>query len=60
MFTVEFKNHYEILPNLKIKNLKIKNKAKKVNSDFLYSSSTTDKIDTDYLIKKINEIKKKT
>ena len=59
MFTVEFKNHYEILPNFEIKKLKIKKKAKKVKPDFLYSSSTTGKIDSDYLEKKINEIKKR-
>ena len=58
MFTVEFKNHYEILPNFEIKKLKIKKKAKKVKPNFLYSSSTTGKIDSDYLVKKINEIKK--
>ena len=59
MFTVEFKNHYEILPNFEIKKLKIKKKAKKVKSDFLYSSSTTGKIDSYYLAKKIDEIKKR-
>jgi len=57
LFTVEFKDHYEILPNLKIKALKLKMKAKKVKPNFIYSSNTTGKLSKSYLQKKINQIK---
>ncbi len=56
-FTVEFKNHYEILPNLTIKNKKIKLGGKKVSKNFYYGSNNTNKINRNYLIKEIKNIK---
>ena len=56
-FTVEFKNHYEILPNSFIKNKKIKAGGKKVKKDFFYSSNNTGLIDKRYLLKEIENIR---
>ena len=50
-FTVEFKKHYEILPNLRIKEQKIKAGGKKVNNNFYYGSDNTSLIDEKYLKK---------
>ena len=56
-FTVEFKDHYEILPSLLIKKNKIKAGGKKVSKDFYYGSDNTGIIDKDYLNKEIENIK---
>ena len=56
-FTVEFKKHYEILPNLRIKEQKIKAGGKKVNNNFYYGSDNTSLIDEKYLKKEIENIK---
>lgn len=56
--TVEFKNHYEILPNLSIKNKKIKIGGKKVSKNFYYGSDNTNKINISFLKKEIKNIKK--
>ena len=58
-FTLEFKNHYEILPNFYIKNKKIKKGGKKVNQNFYYSSENTGAISKKFLIKEINKIDNK-
>jgi UDP-N-acetylglucosamine 4,6-dehydratase (inverting) len=56
--TVEFKNHYEILPNLSIKNKKIKIGGKQVSKNFYYGSDNTNKINVSFLKKEIENIKK--
>jgi FlaA1/EpsC-like NDP-sugar epimerase len=56
--TVEFKNHYEILPNLSIKNKKIKIGGKQVSKNFYYGSDNTKKINISLLKKEIKNIKK--
>ena len=56
-FTVEFKDHYEILPNLLIKKNKIKAGGKEVGKDFYYGSDNTGIIDKSYLNKEIENIK---
>jgi FlaA1/EpsC-like NDP-sugar epimerase len=56
--TVEFKNHYEILPNLSIKNKKIKIGGKRVSKNFYYGSDNTNKINISLLKKEIKNIKK--
>ncbi len=56
--TVEFKNHYEILPNLSIKNKKIKIGGKQVIKNFYYGSDNTNKINISSLKKEIKNIKK--
>ncbi len=58
-FTLEFKNHYEILPNTQIKNKKIKKGGKKVNQSFYYGSDNTKVISKKFLIEEINKIKNK-
>jgi UDP-N-acetylglucosamine 4,6-dehydratase len=59
VYTVEFKNHYEILPDLKLKLKKIKIlKGKSVKKDFFYSSNITDKINQEYLKNEILKIEK--
>jgi UDP-N-acetylglucosamine 4,6-dehydratase len=54
--TVEFKNHYEILPNFSIKNKKIKIGGKRVSKNFYYSSDNTNKININLLKKEIKNI----
>ena len=44
LYTVEFKDHYEILPDLALKKIKL-SKGKKVKKGFFYSSNNTTKID---------------
>lgn len=56
--TVEFKSHYEILPNLFIKNKKIKIGGKQVSKNFYYSSDNTNKININLLKKEIKNTKK--
>ena len=56
-FTVEFKNHYEILPSLQLKDQKIKAGGKKVDKDFYYGSDNTGIINESYLKKEIENIK---
>ncbi len=56
-FTVEFKSHYEILPNLSVKKQKIKNGGKSVPKNFYYGSDNTEKIDINYIKKEIENIK---
>jgi FlaA1/EpsC-like NDP-sugar epimerase len=59
IYTVEFKNHFEILPDLKLKSKKIKIlKGKSVNKDFFYSSNNTKKINKEYLKNEIFKIEK--
>jgi UDP-N-acetylglucosamine 4,6-dehydratase/5-epimerase len=58
-FTLEYKNHYEILPNFHIKNKKIKKGGKKVKQNFYYSSDNTEVISKKFLINEINKINKK-
>ena len=59
LYTAEFKNHYEILPDMKLKLKKIKYfKGKKVKQNFFYSSNNTNKIKTSYLSKEILKIEK--
>ena len=56
-FTVEFKDHYEILPNMSLKIKKIKLGGKKVIKNFYYGSNNTNKINKNYIIKEIKNIK---
>tara|TARA_B100000900_G_scaffold407874_1_gene421254 strand:+ start:8093 stop:9100 length:1008 start_codon:yes stop_codon:yes gene_type:complete len=56
-FTVEFKKHYEILPNLLIKEKKIKDGGKRVEKDFYYGSDNTSLINENYLKEEIENIK---
>ena len=57
LYTVEFKNHYEILPDLALKKIKL-SKGKEVKRDFFYSSNNTTKIDHKYLKNEISKIEK--
>ncbi len=57
LYTVEFKDHYEILPDLALKKIKL-SKGKKVKKGFFYSSNNTTKIDHRYLKKEISKIEK--
>ena len=55
--TAEFRNHYEILPNLKEKNIRLKKDGKKVSDDFIFSSKTAKKFSIQQfgkIIKNIN------
>ena len=56
-FTVEFKDHYEILPNMSLKIKKMKLGGKKVIKNFYYGSNNTNKINKNYIIKEIKNIK---
>ena len=59
IYTVEFKNHFEILPDLKLKLKKIKTlKGKSVHKDFFYSSNNAKKINQEYLKNEILKIAK--
>ncbi len=58
-FTVEFKKHYEILPNLNIKMSKLKKGGKKVSKNFFYGSDNTTEINKKFLINEIENIKKR-
>ena len=59
IYTVEFKNHFEILPDLKLKLKKIKTlKGKSVHKDFFYSSNNAEKINQEYLKNEILKIEK--
>ena len=59
IYTVEFKNHFEILPDLKLKLKKIKIlKGKSVHKDFFYSSNNAEKINQEYLKNEILKIEK--
>ena len=60
LYTAEFKNHFEILPDFKLKSKKIRLfKGKPVNKDFFYSSNNTKKINLEYLKDEILKIDKK-
>jgi UDP-N-acetylglucosamine 4,6-dehydratase len=60
LYTAEFKNHFEILPDFKLKLKKIRLfKGKPVNKDFFYSSNNTKKINLEYLKDEILKIDKK-
>lgn len=60
LYTAEFKNHFEILPDLKLKLKKIRQfKGKIVHKDFFYSSNNTKKINLEYLKNEILKIEKK-
>ena len=59
LYTAEFKEHYEILPDLTFKQKKIQNfKGKEVKKNFFYASNNTSKIDKKYLMKEILKIEK--
>ena len=59
LYTAEFKEHYEILPDLLFKKKKIKLfKGKHVKKNFYYSSNNTLKIKKNYLINEILKIEK--
>ena len=57
LYTVEFKDHYEIVPDLKLKKIKLAN-GNKVKNGFFYSSNNTTKISSSYLKKEILKIEK--
>jgi len=57
LYTVEFKDHYEILPDLKLKKIKLAN-GNNVKNGFFYSSNNTTKISSNYLKKEILKIEK--
>lgn len=57
LYTVEFKNHYEILPDLDLKKIKL-SKGKEVKKGFFYSSNNTNKINHKYLKNEILKIEK--
>ena len=60
IYTAEFKNHFEILPDFKLKLNKIKIfKGKSVHKDFFYSSNNTKQIKMEYLKNEIIKIEKK-
>ena len=59
LYTTEFKEHYEILPDLVFKKKKIKIfKGKEVKKNFYYASNNTLKIKKKYLVKEILKIEK--
>ncbi len=54
--TAEFKDHYEILPNMKEKNLRLKQGGHKVSDDFIFSSMTAKKFTIKQFSKMIDNI----
>ncbi len=54
--TAEFKNHYEILANIKEKNSRLKKGVKKVDKNFIFSSKTANKFSIDEFKKIIKNI----
>ena len=54
--TAEFNNHYEILPNLSEKNLRVKLGGKSVSNDFIFSSKTAEKFSITEFSKIISKI----
>lgn len=59
-YTLEYRSHFEILPDLNLKKTKESQKnCKSVKKDFFYSSKNTEKINLIFLKKEIEKIKKK-
>ncbi|MDC0944860.1 SDR family NAD(P)-dependent oxidoreductase [Candidatus Pelagibacter sp.] len=59
-YTLEYKSHFEILPDLNLKKtIENQKNCKSVKKDFFYSSKNTEKINLIFLKKEIEKIKKK-
>ena len=57
-FTLEYKSHYEILPNIELKQKKIRKKnCTSVKKNFFYSSELTKEIKKEKLLKEINIVR---
>tara|TARA_B100001287_G_scaffold268762_1_gene265413 strand:- start:734 stop:1729 length:996 start_codon:yes stop_codon:yes gene_type:complete len=57
-FTLEYKSHYEIVPNIELKQKKLRNKnCISVKKNFFYSSELTKEIKKEKLLKEINIIR---
>ena len=59
-YTLEYRSHFEILPDLNLKKtIENQKNCKSVDKDFFYSSKNTEKINLIFLKKEIEKIKKK-
>ena len=59
-YTLEYRSHFEILPDLNLKKtIENQKNCKSVKKDFFYSSKNTEKINLIFLKKEIEKIKKK-